>query len=164
MFLCRPPDPTAGAANHGPKLGDDDFDPMAHPVSTGQGLIASSHVEMMRLKQSQSPVPTAGAGAAAGAAGGAAAGSGAGALVAKMKQEISELIQDDIMNEDGEEVLDLLLHLEGGLGKSDSRVMRQITVNENRGEGGRLDAAKLYGIMKKICKREMDKAAGEEAN
>lgn len=80
-----------------------------------------------------------------------------------MKQEISELIQNDIMEENDEEELDLLLHIEGGLGKSDSRVMRQITVNANREEGGRLDATKLYSIMKKIGKREMDKS-GEEAN
>ena len=40
---------------------------------------------------------------------------------------------------------------------------RQITVNANREEGGRLDATKLYSIMKKIGKREMDKS-GEEAN
>ena len=53
-----------------------------------------------------------------------------------MKQEISELIQDDIIEENDEEELDLLLHIEGGLGKSDSRVMRQITVNANREEGG----------------------------
>lgn len=88
---------------------------------------------------------------------------GHGALVARMKQEISELIQNDIMEENDEEELDLLLHIEGGLGKSDSRVMRQITVNANREEGGRLDATKLYSIMKKIGKREMDKS-GEEAN
>ena len=93
---------------------------------------------------------------AAGAAGEAAAGAGARVLVARMKQEISELIQDDIIEENDEEELDLLLHIEGGLGKLDSRVVRQITVNANREEGDRLDATKLYSIMKKIGKREMD--------
>ena len=82
-----------------------------------------------------------------------------------MKQEISELIQDGTMEENDEEELDLLLHVEGELGKSASRVIRQITVNANREEGARLDATKLYGIIKKICKREMDKSGeGEEAN
>ena len=82
-------------------------------------------------------------------------GTAVDSAVAKMRQEIVEIIQDAMAEEDDDAEFDLLMRLEDELGRDGSRMYRQIVHNACRPEASRVSAASLYTILEKIGKREM---------